>query len=150
MCCAIRPYPSVPHVSRRYKNILHIIIALNEYTEAMDTATFTGRAMANGWDTGGAGTVADPGTHASGPTAAQARGVKMGRKPLLSALQVAHARTLLEQGEWPVHVAQLLKMSRRTLERALSSAGVGHLLHTSAGAPYQGHRDWETMGRAHD
>jgi hypothetical protein len=45
----------------------------------------------------------------------------MGRKPLLSALQVAHARTLQEQGERPVRVAQLLNVPRRTLERALKS-----------------------------
>jgi hypothetical protein len=30
MCCVILPPPSVPHESRRYKNILHITIALNE------------------------------------------------------------------------------------------------------------------------
>jgi DNA invertase Pin-like site-specific DNA recombinase len=51
--------------------------------------------------------------------AAVARGVKMGRKPLLSTPQVTHARKLLEQGERPAHVAQLLNVSRRTLERAL-------------------------------
>jgi DNA invertase Pin-like site-specific DNA recombinase len=55
----------------------------------------------------------------AGRAAAQARGVKMGRKPLLSAPQVAHARTLLAQGERLVHVARLLNVSRRTLERAL-------------------------------
>jgi len=48
-------------------------------------------------------------------------GVKMGRKPLLSAQQVAHARKLREQGESPAQVAQLLKVSRRTLERALAA-----------------------------
>ncbi len=37
----------------------------------------------------------------AGRAAAQARGVKMGRKPLLTAQQVAHARTLLERGESP-------------------------------------------------
>jgi DNA invertase Pin-like site-specific DNA recombinase len=42
----------------------------------------------------------------AGRVAAQARGVKMGRKPLLSPQQVTHARTLLEQGEHPVHVAR--------------------------------------------
>ena len=57
-----------------------------------------------------------------GRAAVQARGVKMGRKLLLSAQQVAHTRKLLEQGERPVHVAQLLKVSRRTLERALPIA----------------------------
>jgi Site-specific recombinases, DNA invertase Pin homologs len=60
----------------------------------------------------------------AGRAAAQARGVKMGRKPLLSALQVTYVRTLLERGARPVHVAQLLRVSWRTLERALSSAGV--------------------------
>jgi hypothetical protein len=45
----------------------------------------------------------------------------MGRKPFLSAQQVAHARTLLEQGERLVHVAQSLQVSRRTLERACAS-----------------------------
>ena len=49
----------------------------------------------------------------------QGEGVKMGRKPVLSAQQVAHARKLREQGESPAHVAQLLTVSRRTLERAL-------------------------------
>jgi DNA invertase Pin-like site-specific DNA recombinase len=37
----------------------------------------------------------------AGRAAAKARGVKMGRKPLLSAQQVAHARKLREQGEKP-------------------------------------------------
>ena len=55
----------------------------------------------------------------AGRAAAKARGVKMGRRPLLSAQQVAHARKLREQGESPVQVAQLLKVSRRTVERAL-------------------------------
>ncbi len=55
----------------------------------------------------------------AGRAAAQARGVKMGRKPKLSPQQVAHARKLLDQGERPAHVAQLLKVSWRTVERAL-------------------------------
>ena len=55
----------------------------------------------------------------AGRVAAQTRGVKMGRKPLLSAQQVAHARKLLKQGERPVHIAQLLNVSQCTLERAL-------------------------------
>jgi hypothetical protein len=42
---------------------------------------------------------------------------------LLSAQQVAHARQLLAQGERPVHVAHLLNVSRRTLERAVSRGG---------------------------
>jgi len=51
--------------------------------------------------------------------AAVARGVKLGRKPKLSLQQVAHACKLLDQGERPAHVAQLLKVSWRTIERAL-------------------------------
>ncbi len=36
----------------------------------------------------------------------------------LKARKVTHARKLLEQGERPTHVAQLLNVSRRTLEGA--------------------------------
>ena len=50
----------------------------------------------------------------------QARGVNMGRKPLLSAQQVAHARKLREQGESLAQFAQLLKVSRRTFETDFS------------------------------
>ncbi|MGE3537317.1 MAG: helix-turn-helix domain-containing protein [Candidatus Tectimicrobiota bacterium] len=53
------------------------------------------------------------------PAAAVGRGVRMGRKPLLSASQITHARELLEQGKRAVQVASLLNVSRRTLERAL-------------------------------
>jgi DNA invertase Pin-like site-specific DNA recombinase len=60
----------------------------------------------------------------AGRAAAQARGVKMGCKPLLSVQQVAHACKLLEQGERHVQVAQLLNVSRRTLERALAAMKV--------------------------
>ena len=58
----------------------------------------------------------------AGRAAAQARGLKMGRKPLLSVSQVDHARKLKDQGESTVAVAQLLNVSRRTLERALAAA----------------------------
>ena len=48
-----------------------------------------------------------------------ARGVKMGRKPILTAQQIAHARKLVGQGERPKEVAKLLGVSRRTVYRAL-------------------------------
>jgi DNA invertase Pin-like site-specific DNA recombinase len=89
-------------------------------TEAIDSTTPTGRAM---WQM--IGILAELERSLllertkAGRAEAVARGVKMGRKPLLSAPQVAHARKLLEQGERTVHVAQLLNVSRRTLERAL-------------------------------
>ena len=97
-------------------------VAFRSLTEAIDTATATGCAM---WQMVGIlaeleRSLIQERTKA-GRAAAVARGVKMGRKPLLSAQQVAHARKLLEQGERPVQVAQLLKVSRRTLERALAA-----------------------------
>jgi Enterobacteriaceae phage serine recombinase len=57
----------------------------------------------------------------AGRAAAVARGVKMGRKPKLSPQQIAHARKLLDQGEHPSDVARLLKVSRRTVARALAT-----------------------------
>ena len=98
-------------------------VAFRSLTEAIDTATPTGRAM---WQM--VGILAELERSLllertkAGRTAAKARGVKMGRKPLLSAPQIAHAGKLLEQGERTVHVARLLNVSRRTLERALTKA----------------------------
>jgi DNA invertase Pin-like site-specific DNA recombinase len=97
-------------------------VAFRSLTEAIDTTTPTGRAM---WQI--VGILAEPERSLllertkAGRAVAKARGVKMGRKPLLSAQQVEHARKLLEEGECPVKVAQLLNVSRRTLERALQS-----------------------------
>jgi len=59
---------------------------------------------------------------AAGRAAAVARGVRMGRRRLLSAQQVAHARKLIEQGEGPNNEAKSLMVSRRTLYRALAPA----------------------------
>src|SRR5713101_3032890 len=92
-------------------------VAFRSLTEAIDTATPTGRAM---WQMVGIlaeleRSLIQERTKA-GRAAAQARGVKMGRKPKLSPQQVAHARKLLDQGERPAHVAQLLKVSQRTVE----------------------------------
>ena len=97
-------------------------VAFRSVTESIDTATPTGRAM---WQM--VGILAElersqiQERTKAGRAAAQARGVKMGRKPLLSAQQVAHARTLLEQGERPHTVARSLNVSRRTLYRALGT-----------------------------
>src|SRR5438445_7665890 len=100
-------------------------VAFRSLTEAIDTATATGRAM---WQMVGIlaeleRSLIQERTKA-GRAAAQARGVKMGRKPKLTPQQVVHARKLLGQGESPNTVAQLLKVSRRTLYRALSQAGL--------------------------
>ncbi len=100
-------------------------VSFKSLTESIDTTTATGRAM---WQMVGIlaeleRSLIQERTKA-GRAAAQARGVKMGRKPLLSSQQVAHACTLLEQGERTAHVARLLNVSRRTLERALHSCSL--------------------------
>src|SRR5215470_5692954 len=97
-------------------------VVFRSLTESIDTATPTGRAM---WQMIGIlaeleRSLLQERTKA-GRAAAKARGVKMGRKPLLSTQQVAHARKLREQGESPDDIARSLKVSRRTLYRALSN-----------------------------
>ncbi len=77
-------------------------VAFRSLTESIDTATPTGRAM---WQMVGIlaeleRSLIQERTKA-GRAAAQARGVKMGRKPKLSPQQVVHACKLLEQGESP-------------------------------------------------
>src|SRR5262249_61099590 len=96
-------------------------VVFRSLTESIDTATSTGRAM---WQMIGIlaeleRSLLQERTKA-GRAAAQARGVKMGRKPKLSPQQIAHARQLREQGKSSKHIAPLLKVSERTVERALS------------------------------
>jgi DNA invertase Pin-like site-specific DNA recombinase len=95
-------------------------VKFKSLTESMDTQTPTGRAM---WQMVGVlaeleRSLISERTRA-GRAAAMARGVKMGRKPKLSPQQVAHVRKLIENGESPTHVAQLLKVARSTLYAAL-------------------------------
>ncbi|SPF51282.1 DNA-invertase from lambdoid prophage e14 (fragment) [Syntrophobacter sp. SbD1] len=97
-------------------------VAFRSVTEAIDTETPTGRAM---WQMVGIlaeleRSLIQERTKA-GRAAAMARGVRMGRKRLLSAQKVAHARKLIEQGEGPDNVSQSLNVSRRTLFRALEN-----------------------------
>jgi DNA invertase Pin-like site-specific DNA recombinase len=100
-------------------------IALQSLTEAIDTATPTGRAM---WQMVGIlaeleRSLIQERTKA-GRAAAVARGVKMGRKVKLTPQQVEHAKTLLEQGERHDIVAKSMGVSRRTLYRGLDNASV--------------------------
>ena len=95
-------------------------VAFKSLTEAIDTATPTGRAM---WQMVGIlaeleRSLIQERTQA-GRAAAKARGVKMGRKPILTAAQTAHARKLVGQGERPADVAKVLGVSRRTVYRVL-------------------------------
>jgi DNA invertase Pin-like site-specific DNA recombinase len=95
-------------------------VAFRSVTESIDTATPTGRAM---WQMVGIlaeleRSLIQERTKA-GRAAAVARGIKMGRKKLLTPQQVSHVRKLIEQGERPNTVASSLNVSRSTLYRAL-------------------------------
>jgi len=91
-------------------------IQFQSLTESIDTETPTGRAM---WQMIGIlaeleRSLIQERTQA-GRAAAQARGVKMGRKPKLTPQQIKHARKLIDEGESPAHVAKLLNVARSTL-----------------------------------
>jgi DNA invertase Pin-like site-specific DNA recombinase len=90
-------------------------------TEAIDTATPTGRAI---WQMIGElaeleRSLISERTRA-GAKAAQRRGVKFGRRPTLTSEQIDHARRLVEKGEGRQYVADLLNVGRSTLYRALA------------------------------
>jgi hypothetical protein len=53
---------------------------------------------------------------------AKRRGVKLGRKPILTPARIAHARRLTDGGESPRTVASTLRVGRTTLWRALKAA----------------------------
>ena len=98
-------------------------VRFKSLTESIDTHTPTGRAM---WQM--IGVLAElerslirERTQA-GRAAAIKRGVKMGRKPKLSLQQIAHAQKLIDNGESPAYVAQLLKVARSTLYAALGTS----------------------------
>jgi DNA invertase Pin-like site-specific DNA recombinase len=97
-------------------------VKFHSLTEAIDTATPTGRAM---WQMIGVlaeleGSLISERTRA-GVNAAQRRGVKFGRKPSLTPQQINHARKLIDKGEARQYVANLLNVGRSTLYRALNS-----------------------------
>jgi DNA invertase Pin-like site-specific DNA recombinase len=96
-------------------------VKFHSLTEAIDTTTPTGRAM---WQM--IGVLADLersliSEHTcTGVKAAQRRGVKFGRKPVLTPEQIARARKLIDKGEARRYVADILKVGRSTLYRALA------------------------------
>jgi DNA invertase Pin-like site-specific DNA recombinase len=57
-----------------------------------------------------------------GMRAARARGVRSGPKPKLSRQQIEHAQRLIDEGQYRQRVADLFKVSRVTLYRALAKA----------------------------
>jgi DNA invertase Pin-like site-specific DNA recombinase len=106
-------------------------VKLHSPTEAIDTATPTGRAM---WQMIGVlaeleRSLISERTRA-GVKAAQRRGVKFGRKVKLTSQQINHARKLIDKGEARQYVADLLNVGRSTLYRALNSR-----IHFCVGVP---------------
>ena len=108
-------------------NLLHELqgrgVAFQSLTEAIDTTTPTGRAMLHMVALLAElerGLIAE--RTRAGVKAAQARGVKFGRKPKLSPAQVRHARQQIEGGARVQDVAALLNVGRMTLYRALQRA----------------------------
>jgi DNA invertase Pin-like site-specific DNA recombinase len=59
----------------------------------------------------------------AGVQAARARGVRLGRRVALNALQLEHAKALIASGESPSAVAHTLKVGRSTLYRSLRAGG---------------------------
>ena len=57
----------------------------------------------------------------AGVKEAQARGVKFGRNPKLTAAQISHAKQQIENGKRVEEVADLLKVSKVTIYRALKA-----------------------------
>src|ERR1022692_4925577 len=95
-------------------------VKFRSLTEHIDTETPTGRAM---WQMIGVlaeleRSLISERTRA-GVKAARARGVKFGRKPKLTALQIDLARKQIERGDDRGKVAESFKVNRTTLYRAL-------------------------------
>jgi DNA invertase Pin-like site-specific DNA recombinase len=103
-------------------------VKFRSLTEHIDTETPTGRAM---WQMIGVlaeleRSLIGERTRA-GVKAAKCRGVKFGRKPKLTAQQIAHAQKLIEDGQRREDVADLFKVNRVTLYRALGQRRQGSL-----------------------
>jgi len=96
-------------------------VKFHSLTEAIDTATPTGRAM---WQMIGVlaeleRSLISERTRA-GVKAAKRRGVKFGRKVKLTPEQIEHARKLIDKGEARQYIADLFNVGRSTLYRALA------------------------------
>ena len=111
---------SLPHLVSILEDLKGRGVGFRSLTEAIDTETPLGRLLGHI-----IGALAEfersliiERTRA-GIKAAKRRGVRLGRKPKLSAQQAAHARDLINGGESPSNVARLLGVGRSTLYRAL-------------------------------
>jgi DNA invertase Pin-like site-specific DNA recombinase len=114
---------SLRHLIAMLDDLKQRRVKFRSLTVAIDTETPTGRAM---WQMIGAlaeleRSLLTERTRA-GVKAAQRRGVKFGRKPKLTAPQIAHARKLIDKSEPVPDVARLLSVDRTTIYRALHSS----------------------------
>ena len=95
-------------------------VKFQSFTEAIDTATPTGRAM---WQMIGVLAELERSLIAertrAGVKLAQKRGVRFGRKQKLTPAQLRQARRLINGGERPTTVASSFAVGRSTLYRAL-------------------------------
>ena len=114
-------------LGRSVRDLIHLLdgfkeqgIKFRSLTEAIDTDTPTGRAM---WQMIGVlaeleRSLIGERTRA-GAKAARKRGVKFGRKPTVTPDRLDHARKLIRDGKTPTEAAQILRIGRSTLYRAL-------------------------------
>jgi DNA invertase Pin-like site-specific DNA recombinase len=97
-------------------------VKFRSLTEHIDTETAAGRAM---WQMIGVMAEMERSLIAertrAGVKAAKSRGVKFGRKPKLTPLQITHARQQIDQGRTVKEVAALLNVHRMTIYRALAA-----------------------------
>ncbi|MBC5829940.1 MAG: recombinase family protein [Candidatus Eremiobacteraeota bacterium] len=84
-------------------------VSLQSLTEAIDTATATGKLVYS--------------IFGAGLKAAQHRGERIGRRPALTPSQRDLARRLVGDGQSPSYVARQLRVGRSTLYRALRREG---------------------------
>jgi DNA invertase Pin-like site-specific DNA recombinase len=116
-----RPGRSLRDLITMLDNLRGRGVEFHSLTDAIDTATPTGRAM---WQMIGVLAELERSLISerirAGVKAAQRRGVKFDRKVKLTPNQIDHARKLIDKGEARQYVADLLSVGRSTLYRVIS------------------------------
>jgi DNA invertase Pin-like site-specific DNA recombinase len=112
---------SMQHVVNTVLDLDRRGIGFRSLTEALDLTSSTGKLLLSvfGWLAEVERDLTTERTKA-GLAAAKRRGVKLGRKPKLTAADVDHARRMIASGaESVAGMARILKVGRNTLGRAL-------------------------------
>ena len=116
---------SMQHVVNTVLDLDRRGIGFRSLTEAIDLMSSTGKLLLSvfGWLGEVERDLTKERTRA-GLAAAKRRGVKLGRRPKLTAADVDHARRTIASGEETViGMARILKVGRNTLGRALKRQG---------------------------